>query len=266
MKKLSVAIATYNEENMIADCIESVRRIASEIIVVDGSSTDRTADIAEKLGAKVYQTSNKPNFHINKQMAIDKCASDWILQLDADERVTSKLSSEIERVMTSSTSERAFYIKRKNYFLGHWMTKGGLYPDPVIRLFKKGSAYLPQKSVHELMSVEGEIGWLNNDLLHYADPTFARYLSRSNRYTTLEAKEYFDRNIRLSNLNHISYLFLKPLFRFLSIYIRHRGYVDGLPGLIFALYSGLHIRSSYIKYWEMKRIGKNKKDLYQDWA
>lgn len=268
MNNLSVAIATYNEENTIADCIDSVRKIASEIVVVDGSSSDRTAEIAKSLGAIVFKVTNKPNFHINKQIAIDKCKSEWILQLDADERVTAKLREEIKSVISAKDGSKydAYSIPRRNYFLGRWMTKGGLYPDSVIRLFKKGKAFLPQKSVHELMEVRGSLGTFNSDLLHIADPAFSRYLARSNRYTSLEAESMRDKGVHLNTQNHIFYLFLKPCIKFLSIYVRHRGYVDGLPGLIFALYSGLHIRTSYIKYWELMKNGKKAETLYQDWA
>jgi hypothetical protein len=131
------------------------------------------------------------------------------------------------------------------------MNKGGMYPDPVIRLFQKGKAHLPAASVHELMTVDGTTLWLDNDLLHIADPSFTRYLLRSNRYTTLQSADWLkDKSIGTSTLSILQYMIWKPLVRFLSIYLRHKGFMDGFPGFIFAWYSGLHIASSYVKYWE----------------
>lgn len=258
MKKinLSIALAVYNEQDNLDECLKSVSSIANEIITVDGSSSDKTVSIAKKHQAIVITEPNRKNFHINKQIAIDACKGRWILQLDADERVSKALAKEIKSIVTNKSGERpdAYYLKRRNYFLGRWMKKGGMYPDPVIRLFKNGCARLPQKSVHELMEVDGEVGWLDNDLLHLADPIFSRYLLRSNRYTTFQADQWL-REAKLSTglATLLNYLTLKPLARFLSIYIRHKGFMDGFPGFIFAFYSGLHLTTSYIKYWEKKK-------------
>jgi hypothetical protein len=133
------------------------------------------------------------------------------------------------------------------------MSKGGMYPDPVIRFFQRGKAKLPQASVHELMTVDGPTKWLEQDLLHIADPTFARYLLRSNRYTTLQAEEWLkEGSIGLSSFDIFIYTVVKPFIRFLEIYLRHKGFQDGFPGFVFAMYSGLHICSSYVKYYEKK--------------
>ncbi len=260
MPKLSVALATYNEAENIVDCLNSVKDVADEIVIVDGTSSDDTAKLAKKLGAKVISEPNRKNFHTNKQIAIDACRHPWILQLDADERVSSELAKEIKEILSqdSKTLPAAYYLKRRNYFLGRWMKKGGLYPDPVIRLFQKGKARLPQKNVHELMEVDGEIGWLKNDLLHYADPTFSRYLKRSNRYTTLQAEIWLKENKLGTGLFTIlNYFTLKPTLRFLEIYLRHKGFMDGFPGFVFAVYSGLHLTTSYVKYWEKKKTVKS---------
>lgn len=265
--KLSIALAVYNEENNLTDCLESVKDIADEIVVVDGNSQDRTVQIATSYNANVIKTENKSNFHINKSMAINACRGEWILQLDADERVSSMLATEIKGVVHSdpTTQPEAYYLRRRNYFLGRWMSKGGMYPDPVIRLFKKGHAKLPEKTVHELMEVSGTTKWLNNDLLHVADPTFSRYLLRSNRYTTLQAEEWLkEAKLSLNTTTILRYILWLPLVRFLTIYLRHKGYQDGFPGFIFALYSGLHITSSYVKYWEKTKLGQTV-SLKNDW-
>jgi glycosyltransferase involved in cell wall biosynthesis len=254
---LSVALAVYNEGENLGPCLESVKSLASEIVIVDGQSSDKTVSIAESYGAKVLSEENRTNFHINKQHAIDACTGDWILQLDADERVSSMLLEEIRKTITADSSAGAvaqadaYYLKRRNYFLGRWMNKGGMYPDPVIRLFRKGKAKLPGASVHELMTVDGTTKWLQNDLLHIADPNFTRYLLRSNRYTSLQAGDWLKEGKIETDTWHIFlYMIWKPLVRFLEIYLRHKGFMDGFPGFVFAWYSGIHIASSYVKYWE----------------
>jgi len=256
--KLSVALAVYNESDNLGPCLDSVKDLGDEIVIVDGGSTDDTVKIAQGYGAKVQVEENRANFHINKQHAIDACTGDWILQLDADERVSTMLAEEIRKIISAgmSAGADAYYLKRRNYFLGRWMNKGGMYPDPVIRFFKKGKASLPQASVHELMKVEGTTKWLQNDLLHIADPSFARYLLRSNRYTTLQADDWIkEGHIGRDTWSIILYMLIKPAIRFLEIYFRHKGFMDGFPGFVFAWYSGLHIASSYVKYWE-KRSSK----------
>lgn len=255
--KLSIAIAAFNEEENIGRVLSSVKDLADEIIVVDGSSTDKTVEIAKKFGAKVTITDNPPIFHINKQKAIDQCSGDWIFQLDADEEITLELAGEIKEIVKKGSQFSAFWIKRKNYFLGRCLKKGGQYPDPVIRFFKKGKARLPCKSVHEQMEVEGEIGWLKNDMLHFSVPTFSRYLTNSNRYTTLTAMEFKERNLPLNLFTTIIYIIVVPLKIFLNIYFRHKGFMDGFPGFIFALFSGLHFPTAYIKYWELTKKDDN---------
>jgi len=277
---LSIALATYNEQDNIVDCLKSLKGIATEVIVVDGSSTDQTRQLAKKHKAKVYKTTNKPIFHINKNLAIKKCKGDWILQLDADERLTQELKEEIAQVLSGSyfgytdwrsskkyqadTPPVAYWLKRRNYFLGHYFTKSGQYPDPVIRLFKRGFATLPAKSVHEQMKVNGPLAWLKSDLDHFATPTFSRYIQRENRYSSLTAQELKDGGVTINPFSFINYIFLKPLSTFLAIYLRHKGFQDGFSGFVFALFSGLHHALSYIKLWELKSSKRNL-NLQTDW-
>lgn len=267
--KLSVAIATFNEQENIGRCLKSVRQLTDEIVVVDGNSSDKTAEVVESFGAKLIKTTNKPMFHINKNMAIDSCRGEWILQLDADEIVTPELADEIRQTInrqlaTKNNQPVAYWLKRKNYFLGRYLKKGGQYPDPVIRLFKKGKARLPEKSVHEQMIVKGETGWLKNDLLHWATPNFSRYWLRENRYATLEAEKLFREKLSLLNpMNWIRFLILKPVYAFINIYFRHRGFIDGWPGFIFAFFSGIHFYWAFIKYLKMRWL-KNY-DIFKEW-
>lgn len=253
--KISVVLATFNEEKNLGACLEAVKNIADEIIVVDGQSMDRTVTIAKKYGAKVTITTNKPIFHINKQIAIDQAKGDWILQLDADEVVDQQLAQEI-REITGRTWQKdapaAYYLPRKNFFLGRWLKKGGQYPDAIIRFFQRGQAYLPCKSVHEQIIVKGKTGYLKGHLLHYTAPTFSRYLTNANRYTSLTAAELEQQKLKINFLTTADYLFVKPTKAFLLRYFRYRGFQDGFPGFVFALFSGLHYPIAYFKYYEKK--------------
>lgn len=293
-QKLSVALATYNEEANLARCLESVKNMADEVVIVDGSSTDKTREIARSFGAKVTKTTNKPIFHINKQRAVDLCTSDWILALDADEEVSYELAKEIKQLIISNETairERrllvsdpqlrrqwrlfdrhqallesrdgtfdqdaeetvAFFVPRLNIFLGHPMRYSGVYPDGVIRLFKKGKARFPANSVHEQLAVDGRVDWLVNDLLHHDSPTFAKYLLRANRYTNLTAQALVEAQVPLNLVTGLKYFIWKPLVTFGQLYGR-KGFLDGVAGLVFALMSGAHWAVAYMKYWEIKRV------------
>ena len=283
MATLSVVLATYNEEKNLGDCLESIKDIAQEIIIVDGTSSDKTVEIAKKYGAKVQVRENHPIFHINKQKAIDMATKEWVLQLDADERVSDKLAKEITKVISMTEEELAayenrlpnkelflrhqsllekrdgeigekngpfvaFFFPRKNYFLGRYLTYGGVYPDGVIRLLKKGKAYLPAKDVHEQMVVSGRVGWLQEDLLHFDSPTFEKYLKRWNRYSKLIAMELKEKHAKWDILTGVEYLFLKPLWWFVLTYGRHKGFLDGWQGFVFSFFSSLRFANAYRMY------------------
>ncbi len=285
MKKLTVALATFNEEENIKRCLDSVKNIADEIVIVDGFSSDKTRQVAENFGARIKITTNKANFHINKQMAIDMAEGLWILQLDADEFVSPALASEIKKLINMSDSEIekyekttpplfkrhqeiiekrdglvgqeegscvAFFVPRANYFLGRYLRHGGVYPDGVIRLFKKGKAYLPCIDVHEQYVVKGKVGWLKNDLLHFDSPTFKKYISRNNRYTSFIANQYKNQRLPKNLLVGFEYVVLKPVWWFLLTYLRHKGFLDSWQGFTFSFFSSLRFPISYIKYLKMK--------------
>ena len=256
--KISVAIATFNEEKNIGPCLETVKDWVDEIVVVDGNSQDKTRELAKKYGARVIKTTNKPIFHLNKQMAIDACEGEWTLQLDADERVTLKLRDEILKTTKAKPEFNGFWIPRKNYFLGRFLKKGGQYPDYTLRLYKKGKGHLPCKSVHEQAEVKGKVGYLKNDLLHLADPNFSRYLLRFDRYTSLMTDEMEEKQVRLGLASGFSYFLIKPVKWFLLAYFRHKGFKDGFPGFVFSLFSGLRFMIAYVKYWEKKTKGGEK--------
>lgn len=241
MNKISVALAVLNEEQNLRTCLEAVKDLAWEIVVVDGGSQDRTVEIAKEFGAKIVQTDNPPNFHINKNKAIDAATGDWILQLDADEIVTKELTEEIGKVTKKKSDINGFWIPRKNFFLGRFLKKGGQYPDYTLRFYRRGKGRLPAKDVHEQTVVEGKVSYLKNDLLHMRDKSFSIYIERFNRYTDLLSTQ-------ITKPSFFDYLFLKPITWFLKTYFRHKGFIDGFPGFIFSLFSSLRFPVAYIKY------------------
>ena len=254
---LSVAMTTFNEQSNIIRCLESLKDFADEIVIVDGQSTDQTVILAKKYSkVKIISAPNPPMFHINKQMAIDACKFDWILQLDADEVVTDDLKYEISKTINKNPQENGYWVNRQNFFLGKFLTKGGVYPDATIRLYRRGFGSLPCKDVHEQANIIGKVGHLRSDLLHYSDPTFSRYLLRNDRYTSLLATDLQAKNIKITFLNFINYFIFKPIYWFFLAYFLHRGYVDGFPGFIFAWYSSLRFPIAYIKLFELSHDSK----------
>lgn len=261
---ISVALATHNEEKNLAMCLDSVKSWADEIIIADGESTDKTLEIAKKFDAKIIKTTNKANFHINKQMAMDEAKGLLVLQLDADEVIDKKMANfikdkakEIQSIKKEDENQlrgfqpKAWNLRRKNFFLGKFLTKGGQYPDPVIRLYINGYAKLPQKDVHEQMTVQGEIEFASGHLLHYSNPTFADYLRKFNTYTSFKANQLKKEKIPFNGVSMVEYLIIRPLQTFFSLYVRHKGFQDGLAGFVFALMSGIYWKISYLKLWEL---------------
>lgn len=247
MATFSIVLATYNEEKNLSECLESIKSLADEIIIVDGSSKDKTVDIARKFGAKVKITDNPQIFHINKQKAIDLATKEWILQLDADERVPETLVKEIKEKINNKPKENGFWIPRKNWFLGRFLLKGGQYPDYTLRLYRKGKGRLPQKDVHEQAVVEGETGYLKHPLVHIADPSFKRYLIRFNRYTSIISEQLKEAHIGLSPIDILRYLLFLPGWWFIKTYVRHKGFMDGWQGFVFSFFSALRYPVSYLK-------------------
>lgn len=250
--KLSVAIATYNEEKKLEACLSSVSSWVDEIVVVDGGSSDRTLEIAQKYKARIVRTDNPPIFHINKQKALDLCRGEWILQLDADEVVTPKLRDEIIHSI-KPTTYTGYYIPRKNYFCGHWLRKGGQNPDYVIRLVRRGHAHFPSMSVHEQIAVGGPVEYLKNPLLHYSYDSIAEYWRKANVYILLTAQEYKENKLPLNLFTYMECNLFKPTVTFFSLFIRHKGFLDGIYGFLFALFSALHHPLAYLRYGKSTR-------------
>ncbi|MDA1316857.1 MAG: glycosyltransferase family 2 protein [bacterium] len=248
---LTLAIPTFNEEKNIRIPLDSAYDIADEVLIVDGGSTDKTVEIAKSYGNKVRVLSvdNPSNFLINKQRAIENANGEWILQLDADERLSEELKEEMKNLKLDGSDVSGFWIPRKNWFLGTYLMKGGAYPDGVLRLYKRQKAHFKLENVHENVIINGKTAWMKNALEHLADPTFIRYLMRWHRYNTFDAEQLVQKGEKPCAP---CYLFGKPLLTFLSIYLRHKGFMDGWPGFVWAFFSS-------IRYWEIYRKAGIKK-------
>lgn len=258
--KLSVAIATFNEEKNILRCISSIYDVVDEVVVVDGTSTDTTIPLLKKFDRhkkiKILLKDNPPNFLINVQHAIDACRGDYILRLDADEVVSEKLKKEIITTIKQNNGI-AYKIPRLNYFLGQPLRKGGQYPDYVTRLFKKYACKLPLNSVHDVetldkkavqkhyANISSTIQYLHHDLYHFPYPTFASYLEKWIRYSRLEGHKLKQNNSKLCPMLFIKQIVIKPLHWFVLTYIRHKGCMDGIPGFVFSLFSSLRFWVEY---------------------
>jgi glycosyltransferase involved in cell wall biosynthesis len=243
---VSVAIITKNEEDNIGDCLESVKW-ADEIIVVDSGSDDGTADICEGYGVRFY-TEPWKGFSAQKNSAIEKATKDWILSLDADERVTPELREEITALCESGTAKNGYFIPRKNFFLGRWIRHCGWYPDYTLRLIKRGKGSFGEREVHESLSVRGDTGHLKHPMEHYTYKTISDYLKRLDRYSTLAARE-LQKEKKRYGIHHIVF---RPLYTFFHMYVIRLGFLDGYFGLMLSILYSFYTFSKYIKLQEFQ--------------
>lgn len=253
---ISLAIASFDQDLYLQRTIDSVYDWIDEIVLVYCSPQDALIesvmkhDPADKI--RLIYFENHPMFHVNKQKAIDACTQDWILQLDADEVVSNELRDEIRTVTATNSDTVAYWMPRLNYFLGRPLRKGGQYPDKTIRLYRRGVAHLPCKSLHEQVTVNGTVGELSSNLLHYPYPDFHTYLRKWMKYGAGEIDPSEVVGLHLGLWGMLNYVIIKPKLWFLKAYFRHRGYVDGFPGFVFALFSALRYWLIYISLWEKK--------------
>ncbi len=246
MSSLSVIVITKNEERNIEDCLNSVCW-THEIVVVDGGSDDKTLELARKFTSKVFV---KPweGYGASKNFALEHCTGDWVLWLDADERVTDELGKEIQVVVSQQNTPLSVYeMARKAFFLGKWIKHCGWYPGYVPRLFKRGVGRFSENKVHERFEFDGAVGRLNSDLLHYTDPNLWHYLEKFNRYTTLAADEMMEKRTKF----HLSQLIVRPVWVFIRMYVLKLGFLDGVQGLILCVLSSGYVFTKYAKLWEL---------------
>lgn len=253
---VSVLIPTKNEQSNIENCIKSVDW-AEEIIVFDSYSTDRTLEICREMGVQVVQREFD-DFATHKNWALDMLPfrNEWILIVDADERIPDELWNEIRTVISQPSSICGYYIARKNYFMGRWIRHGGWYPNWNLRLFRRGTARYERRIVHEHMIVDGSVGYMKNPLIHQDFKGLERYFDRHNTYSSLEAVEAFRAVYKNQDREHtirpilftrspgkrrwmkeLAYRFLpgRPLFKFLWMYVFQLGFLDGSAGFRYCL-------------------------------
>ncbi len=247
---ISVILVVRNEDEQIRECLETVSW-ADEIVIVDQSSTDFTVKISKEFTDKVFVTESKGYCEPDRNLAIKKASSRWIFYIDADERVLPELKDEILSIVRSDAPRPAYYVKRRNYFLGKWIKTCGWYPSPVLRLFKKGEVIFPNE-IHQVPLHREEYGYLKNDLLHYSYSSLEEYFEKFNRYTTQLAKEEFEAGKRITVFNFISNFLLRPSYYFLLKYIYYRGYKDAFRGFFIAFSTALTVFVNKAKLWEMK--------------
>ena len=244
MISLSVIIITKNEESNIFDCLNSVKW-AHEIIVVDAESSDATVKIAKKFTKKVF-VQPWEGFVETKNYAISKTTHDWILWVDADERVTDELRGEIIQLLAMPPYESGFEIARRAYFLGKWIKHCGWYPQRTIRLFNKRKGRFSPVSVHEGLDIKGSIAKMKNDLLHFTDPNLFHYMEKLNRYTTLASRDLHYRGRNFYLIRSI----LRAKWMFFKMYFLRLGILDGSHGLLLSLLSSFYVFTKYMKLWE----------------
>ncbi len=245
--KISVAIITYNEEKNIKRCIDSISIFANEIIIVDSLSTDNTCAIAKQLGAKIIQ--QKFLGHIaQKQLALDNCTNEWILSLDADEEISTKLQKNIIVLLQNKLKFDAYSMNRLSFHLGKWIKHGGWYPDAKIRLFNKNQAYWGGYNPHDKVIINGKVGHINGDLLHYVFKNLKHNVDANNSYSSIMAYDLHKKGVKFSFLK----LYFKPIGKFLETYIYKRGFLDGLPGFIIAVGAAYSMFLKFAKLLELE--------------
>ena len=251
MSKISVVVSAYNEEKNIKDCIESVKDLSAEIIVVDNSSSDKTAEIATKLDAKVFRQENDPkNIDLQKNFGFSKAKEDWILSLDADERVTPELIKEIRSVVgqkpkANSQQPNGFWISRKNIIFGKWIQSDMWWPDYQLKLFRKGKGKF-EKSVHRALVLEGASEKLTNPLVHHNYVSIHQYLQKLNNYTDTEAENLSKEGYKFNWLDAIRF----PVNDFVKTFFLQKGFKDGIHGLVLSMFQAFYMGIVFAKLWE----------------
>lgn len=250
---LSVIIIVFNEEANLADCLVSVKGIASEIVVVDSGSTDGTLDIARQAGAKLIQNTDWPGFGPQKNIALDAASCDWVLSLDADERLTEALAQQIRTAMLEEKFD-AYEMPRLSYFCGKPVRHCGWYPDHIVRLVRRGTARFSDKLVHESLVPNGPAGRLSSPLLHYSYRSMEDVARKVRSYSDAGARQLFASGKRTSQAQAL----IHGGWAFLRTYLFKLGILDGATGCRIA---AMNMRASYRKYARLLALQKNQRTL-----
>ncbi len=246
--KLSACIITYNEADRIEDCLRSVS-FCDEIVVVDSHSTDTTRELAARLGARVLER-DWPGYRSQKQFAVENASNDWVLCLDADERVSEKLRREIETLRETDFPRFAgWWVPRITDYFGRFLRHGNAYPDRLIRLFDRRRGGWTGYEIHENTRVTGRVGKLHGDLEHYSYRSLTDHHLRMARYADLMAQALYDRGKRCG----LAKVLINPQWRFFRGYCLRLGFLDGWRGLVFALVEANYVRRKYLGLYMRSR-------------
>ncbi|MBI5123509.1 glycosyltransferase family 2 protein [Candidatus Roizmanbacteria bacterium] len=262
MAKLSVVISAFNEQKKIKACLESAK-FADEIIFVDNSSTDKTVKIAKEYTKKVYIQKNEPTkIDLQKNLGIQKSTGDWIFILDADEVISPELAKEIKLLLKEDKIDfNGFWIPRKNTIFGKWIQYSGWYPDPQLRLFKKGKGKYEKSHYHEPIAVTGATGRLSEHLIHYNYEHIGQFLYKNLQvYAVNEAEDLLRKGYIFSYGDAIRL----PIKEFLSRYFAREGYKDGFHGLMLAILMAIYHFVIFAYIWEQKKFADEAKQSLKD--
>ena len=244
--RLSVAVITLDEAHRLRRCLESVAW-ADELVVIDAESHDKTVQIAREFTDRVI-VRPWPGFTAQKNFALEQTSGEWILSLDADEEAEPELRAEIMATVAGGVHD-GYALRRQNLFLDRWIRHGGLYPDWQVRLFRRGRGRFVERAVHESVTVSGTVGRLAGHLLHRSYEGVSDFVERANRYSSLAAEQMIREGRRVGAAD----LVLRPLGRFLSMYVVKRGFLDGRRGLLLATLYAYYVLMRSAKAWEGTR-------------
>jgi glycosyltransferase involved in cell wall biosynthesis len=251
--KISAAIITFNEEDKIGDCLKSLLW-TDEIIVVDSHSTDRTREIALKLGAKVIER-DWPGHAEQKNFALEQCSHEWVISLDADERVSGELLDELRRLLADPGSYRladGYSMPRKVFYIDRWIEHCGWYPAPKTRLARKSKSRWGGVNPHDSLQVDSRVGRLKGDIYHLSFDSIEDHFRTIDSFTRVGAAEAFKAGKR-ANILDITF---RPLFTFVKMFFLKRGFLDGIPGFIACTLSGFHTFTKYRRLYELAEEGR----------
>lgn len=252
MSKLSVTIIAGAEKENIRECLESVRW-ADEVIVVNNFSGDSTADIAREYTPHVFLRKWE-GYASQKQFALEQATQEWVLSIDADERVSPELKDEIVKIIGSDTLFSGFRVPRRNYFLDRWIRSCGWYPGYQVRLFRRTAVRMNGRLVHERFEVDGPVGTLTGDIIHHTHPSIRATIGKVNEYSSLRAAEkYQQQKITPAGL------FFQPILAFLQMFIIRRGYRDGVYGVMVSLIHAITRALTMMKMWELQHSSSPEK-------
>lgn len=258
MNRLSLVVSAHNEEKNIKECLESVKGLVDEIIVVDNSSTDKTSEISKKYTSKVFVQENNPSrIDYQKNFGFSKATGDWILSLDADERMTPELSDEIkDKLSRLSDKVNGYLIPRKNIIFGKWIKSDTWWPDYQLKLFRRGKGKFLQNSVHKNLEIEGEIEKLENPLTHQNYTSTFQYIEKLNNYTGMEADSLIKSGYKFNWIDSIRF----PMNDFLKTFFLEHGYREGLHGLVLSFLQAFYMEVVFVKLWEKEGFKKVNSD------